>query len=51
MGYLYSDRPLDAACFGVVLAFLLNARGFTCVACVSRIFSILGACLALFAVL
>ena len=40
MGYLYSDRPLDAACFGVVLAFLLNARGFTCVPCVSRIFYI-----------
>ena len=40
MGYLYSDRPLDAACFGVVLAFLLNARGFTCVPCVNRIFYI-----------
>ena len=34
MGYLYSDRPLDAACFGVVLALLLNARVFTGVPCV-----------------
>ena len=44
MRYLYSDRPLDAACFGVVLAFLLNARGFTCVVCFSLLF-LLGACL------
>ena len=40
MGYLYSDRPLDVACFGVVLALLLNTLGFTCVPCVSPIFYI-----------
>ena len=37
MGYLYSDRPLDVACFGVVLALLLNARVFTGVPCVSLV--------------
>ena len=35
MGYFYGDGPLDAACFGVVLAVLLNARGFTGVPCFS----------------
>ena len=35
MGYFYGDGPLDAACIGVVLALLLNARVFTGVPCVS----------------